>query len=426
MPKTFQDAVVITRRLGIRYLWIDALCIIQDDRSDWEKESAKMGAIYSLAHVTIAADSGRDCNSGCFNNQSTSQELSFENVPFELNTAMNNGRESRMFMWDPSRGLQKHTPPEIDGSPLAERGWVCQERILSPRILHYTSTQLFWECRQTLLAEDNLSPWSIWSNQSETVCGLARNLYGTTSDPAGRSNLLRIWYNQVVSQSYSRRKLTLPEDKLIALGGIARAFGRHFRTTYLAGLWVNDLAWGLSWRRRGPIKRPKQYRAPSFSWAAIDAPVEWPIAPLKQVSCVTMSELDIRHVSKDMYGRVASCSMKLEGYLGKAKVAARKRISSQGVVDMTWELQSIGGQYLGNAFMDDDDSSAKSDALTMVTYIILTRDEDSNSSQVLLIEATETETEYVRIGVAEILGLGGESQLVDAVDVEKLATIKLS
>jgi hypothetical protein len=401
----------------MRWLWIDALCIVQDDRADWEQESVKMGAIYSMAQVTIAADSGTDCNSGCFNYKSTSQELASDNVPLELKTTTSEGKPSKICLWDPSvRGAQKPTPPEIDGSPLAERGWVCQERILSPRILHYTSTQLFWECRQVLLAEDNLRPWTLWSSNqttSNTVCGLARNLYGSTTDPAGLARLLGIWYNSVVAQSYSRRKLTLPDDKLTAISGIARAFARHFRTTYLAGLWLLDLPWGLSWRRRGTATYTSSYRAPSFSWAAFDAPVEWPPPSAGQNSCLAVLETHIVHAGSDPFGRVTACSLVVEGYVHTAMAAPRKRMTASGV-DLAWELLGHKGQFLGTAFLDDDSGGATGiESINQVDYIVLSHDEETKHSRVLLIERTDVEGEYSRVGFAELLGLDDDEEFFD-------------
>lgn len=82
-----------------------------------------MGAIYSMSYLTIAADSGVDCNSGAFNTSSTTQELAFENAPFVLTSTTPDGKQSKLFLWDPSRGVRRPTPPEIDDSPLAERGW---------------------------------------------------------------------------------------------------------------------------------------------------------------------------------------------------------------------------------------------------------------------------------------------------------------
>jgi hypothetical protein len=78
----------------------------------------------SMSYLTIAVDSGTDCNSGAFNKMSTTQDLAYENAPFVLTSPTPDGKQSRIFLWDPSRGVRRPTPPDIDGSPLAERGWV--------------------------------------------------------------------------------------------------------------------------------------------------------------------------------------------------------------------------------------------------------------------------------------------------------------
>lgn len=425
LPGTFRDAVTITRQLGVRWLWIDALCIVQDDRKDWERESVKMGAIYSLAHVTVAADSGTDCDAGCFNLRSTSQELASDNVPFELKSLTEDERESTIWLWDSSRGPQKPTPPEIDGSPLAERGWCCQERILSPRILHYTSTQLFWECREVLLAEDNLRPWTIAAagQHIDTVCGLARNLYGQTTDPSARSHLLGIWYNNVVAQSYSKRKLTHSDDKLTAISGIARAFGRHFRIKYIAGLWLLDLHWGLAWRRRGNATFMPAYRAPSFSWAFFDAPVEWPILSSGHVSKLDVLETKVTLAGSDPFGRVTLCSIVLEGYVHTAMIAPQKGMASGGV-SISWQLLGQRGQWLGTAFLDDDSGQDSSiESINMVDYLVLSHDGETKQSQVLLVERTEEEGEYVRKGVAEIMGLDDDEEFFDEINLVRMTLV---
>ena len=416
LPKTFQDAVQITRRLGVRYLWIDALCIMQDDRRDWERESTKMGAIYSMAFLTIAANSSSDCNGGCFNEKSTSQDEAFENgKPFELVCRTPGVRSSSVFIWDPNRGTRRSNLPEIDGSPLSERGWVCQERILSPRILHYTRTQLFYECRQHLLAEDNLRPWTMWSGTSATVCGLARNLYGMSHDAASRELLLDIWYTSLVSQSYSRRKLTLPDDKLTAVSGIARAFHRHLQSEYVAGLWVQQhLAWGLSWRVRGAATKPPAYRAPSFSWAALDGIVEWPPLPSSEdgnagTAAFTLLDTRLELDGEDPFGRVATCALTVRGRVQRAAVAARKHLSA-GAVDHVWELRSEPhDRWLGTAYMD---APATHEGRELVECLLLSRDAATGRAQVLLLrridgggDGDEEEEAYERTGVGEVLGL---------------------
>jgi Heterokaryon incompatibility protein (HET) len=485
MPRTFRDVVAISRRLGVRYVWIDALCIVQDDRADWERESVKMGAIYSLAYVTVAADAGEDCESGCFNEQSFGQEESFDSsaigsaAPFELKSKLPDGTESSIFLWDPGRA-RRASPVEIDASPLSERGWVCQERILSPRILHYTRTQLFWECRETLLAEDNLRPWAILGGEhASTICGLARNLYGTTTDLEGYRRLLGIWYHQVVSQSYSRRKLTLPDDKLSAISGLARAFSRHLREPYFAGLWLMELAWGLSWRcrRRTPMPplgldsrasnemedlasmpsaqtsfssytsttsatsavsavtsstahlpalHPPSYRAPSFAWSSLDAHIEWPPKPLE-----SHIELVTHHAaleSSDPFGRVEQgSSMTVRGHVHRARITRRRALttmatptkSERGPVGSMWEVRGeTDDRWLGMALLDDEDATSDG----MMEYLVLGRAEGGNVGLLLEAVAEDGQVSYVRKGIAEMFGVD-----VDEKDVgdDSLRVVKL-
>jgi hypothetical protein len=490
MPRTFRDVVTIARRLGVQYVWIDALCIIQDDISDWERESVKMGGIYSLAYVTVAADAGEDSDAGCFNIKSSSQEEHLDSggttglAPFELKSTLPNGTTSSIFLWDTSRSTRKASPLEIDGSPLSDRGWCCQERILSPRILHYTRTQLFWECRETLLAEDNLRPWTIAGEDGfSTVCGLARNLYGTTTNQEGLRRLLGIWYHQVVSQTYSRRKLTYPDDKLSAISGLARAFSRHIREPYLAGLWLTneDLAWGLSWRcrRRTPLPLiafnlhesmksetgsdegvtlpsaptsfssygttsttslqgatissttpkpnlaplpplyPSSYRAPSFAWSSLDAPIEWP--PLFPSSHLTFLSHQVNLSSHDPFGRVSvGTFISVRGHVHQAKITRRRTLTTlslasstngeRGSVGNVWEMRDVGDdRWLGMGLLDDEEADVQA---SIVEYLVLGKGEAGNVVG-LLIEKVEGDGEvaYRRKGIAEILGLDGDERM---------------
>ena len=423
LPKTFKDAIRIARQLGIRHIWVDALCIVQDDRADWENESAKMGAIYSTSFLTVAADSSTDCHGGCFNTRSVSQDLASDNTPFELVTSASNGRESRLSLWTPIRGARKFALPDLDESPLSERGWCCQERILSPRILHFTRSQLFWECRECLLAEDNLRPWALWHAGVPTVSGLARNLYGTATDAVTRARLLDIWYRNVVAQSYSKRKLTHAHDKLIAISGIARAFHRHLRSDYVAGLWAQqDVAWGLAWRRRGPAAAPPAYRAPSFSWAALDAAVEWPARHDAGRASMQLESVHVDVEGRDPFGRVAAAWIEVTGMVRAAVVVARKRISA-GVVEFDWELRSSrSNKWLGTAYMDHD-AGGDHDTELYVNCLVLSSHEDSGQADMLLLEEIPgQENAYVRKGVAVLLGYEIDSQYSD---YEERQTLKI-
>ena len=136
LPKTFQDAVVVTRELGIRYLWVDSLCIIQDSAEDWATESSNMRLIYKNCILNIAATAAQDSSIGCF---------------FDRNT--NIVRPCRIEITE--TGIYDFLSSnawfdDVISAPLNQRAWVVQEQLLAPRVLHFGKTQLFWECNETV------------------------------------------------------------------------------------------------------------------------------------------------------------------------------------------------------------------------------------------------------------------------------------
>lgn len=143
LTKTFQDAIQISRRLNIRFLWIDSLCIIQDskDQEDWLKESVVMGDIYRHAYCNIAATAAPDGRTGCFLDRNPILAQ-----PFRVRIDGWPGPHSKSNIY--------HVAPQVfwqQGllqAPLLQRAWVVQERTLAPRVIHFGRGQLFWECHE--------------------------------------------------------------------------------------------------------------------------------------------------------------------------------------------------------------------------------------------------------------------------------------
>ena len=162
MPKTFRDAIMITRQLGQRYLWIDSLCIIQPmagDNEDWRKEGVKMGDIYQNSLCTIAASSASNSAGGClFGNPGSGTAnrpcLLFPE-PVERDVS---GFKSMILnqkaVWSPVL-IPSHPSwlNVVENAPLSQRAWVFQERILPPRILHCSLQGFFWECTKSRASE---------------------------------------------------------------------------------------------------------------------------------------------------------------------------------------------------------------------------------------------------------------------------------
>jgi hypothetical protein len=131
LPKTFQDAVSITRELGIQYLWIDSLCIIQDDENDWDMESKLMEQVFSSAYATIAASCASGTDDGFLKAYTDRQCVTVET-----------GSGARYYLCDAIDDFSLH----VEQGELNKRGWVLQERALSRRTIYFTGTQSYWEC----------------------------------------------------------------------------------------------------------------------------------------------------------------------------------------------------------------------------------------------------------------------------------------
>jgi hypothetical protein len=141
LPRTFRDAVMVTRKLGIRYLWIDCLCIVQDDPQDWLREAALMGEIFANSYCTLAATSAKDSNGGLFLPRTISQSVKLTDWSGDSPVSYYAGIEDRF-------------ESALRDGDLNNRGWVLQERLLSPRTIHFTASQTFWECGSDRYSED--------------------------------------------------------------------------------------------------------------------------------------------------------------------------------------------------------------------------------------------------------------------------------
>ncbi|KIM98351.1 hypothetical protein OIDMADRAFT_128663, partial [Oidiodendron maius Zn] len=220
LTKTFRDAVSLTRNLGIRYLWIDSLCIIQLDKGDWEIEVNKMRIVYSQSYLNIAATSSKEGAGGCFRERSTSTP--------DVQSPLDVGSHeiTRPYLGSsavhvPDRGLQ------------ICRAWVYQERILAPRTVHFHGTEMLWECISSSRCECG-------GLDRENAATFRPNAFGGDT-----RNKAEQW--QFVVQQYSGLNLSHASDKLTALTGIAEQFQAELGCKYVAGLWHNHLLSGLLW-----------------------------------------------------------------------------------------------------------------------------------------------------------------------------------
>jgi hypothetical protein len=332
MPRTLQDAVIFTSRLGIRYLWIDSVCIIQDDKDDWAREAAKMGDVYTNAYCTIAAHGADHADHGFLNHSlqradaiavggnrngyiyqeetlayetlkrghlnaatemlSPNHSLHQMNTDITVESAGNrNGRSQFFFV---SQGFNSRS--HLDGSLLSGRGWVLQERLLSQRTVHFAiggsiylesnnvlehvdagrelRYQHFASVRSALnlLHQQQMKAPSLHSHDLSIAIGEAPQ----TLPSQVLDNVWVDWY-EIVSR-YSTCTLTKPEDKLVALSGIARKLQQVTEDKYYSGIWAHRFHTCLLWLRgKDKLQRSPCIRAPTWSWAAYDGHIQYPV-----------------------------------------------------------------------------------------------------------------------------------------------------
>jgi len=303
MGKTFQDAVTITRFLGIQNLWIDALCICQDDKKDWEREASKMAEVYSNSYLTIAAASAKNGSVGCFTNRPRRQYISF-------GYTSSSGASGKLyaFLVPLERGLSSVDTLGMKEEPLSSRAWTLQERILSPRSLFYCTDQMYFECKEEFKGEDGF-----YSK------GRLLDIEGYLSLPNQshehiKSYMRGLW--DLLIRLNMGRKLTRSSDKLPALSGLAKRFEDTLKDKYIAGLWQSTLLGDLLWDAlgvRGPW--PPDYRAPSWSWACIDD-ASAPMERYRQCSkFATVLDYHIHVKGENPYGEVDGGWVKLKAPL---------------------------------------------------------------------------------------------------------------
>lgn len=256
LPRTFQDAFEVTTQLGHSYLWIDSLCIVQDEPSDWAREADRMGDVYENASLNIAATAFFSSASSLFVPKSADKpKLLTASVDMQLGDFHLTGTFELV--------QEKAWTSRVDKAPLNKRAWVIQERFLSPRKLHFGRDQLLWECHQLQACE--MLPLGLdKSITSSKYVGFTS--YRDIVSMKFSSHHRFAWYK--IIDAYTKFTLTYPNDKLAAISGITSKYQELLSDICVAGLWkksfVMDLMWCRAWRERRELPRAVDNRAPTW------------------------------------------------------------------------------------------------------------------------------------------------------------------
>ncbi|KHE81757.1 hypothetical protein GE21DRAFT_5107, partial [Neurospora crassa] len=300
LSKTHVEAIDLTRLLGIRYLWIDALCIIQKNQKDWEAESKRMSSVYGNAELTIIAGRSPDSGLGFLTNNYLTTKKHPKPVPMRAGPNPHTGE-------GPDLGTVYLTMQRGKSvGPVDTRGWCFQEALLSNRALVFGEDQVFYQCRQHTRYEDGCVDVDV-SKRGQAL---------TSLHPGTKPEVLRRWYQMLVS--FTPRALTEPHDIFACIVSVALITHGVLKSRYLAGLWECDMPKGLLWKSRWsyvsrkhfrPIEKPLAspfterpgevpgkpvVRAPSWSWAYVTGPVFWDTNPRIESRWIDAKNICIR------------------------------------------------------------------------------------------------------------------------------------
>ena len=405
LPRTIQDAIKSTRMLGLRFIWIDALCIFQDSSVDKDLEIAKMSSIYQNAHVTICAASARACGDGFLEVRSNPDPWLAPVMISQIIFPCLDGVMGSIFLKE-SRLYYPTT------EPLNKRAWALQERLLSPRVLTYGSRQMFWHCQSAQYCDGG----DINRFDKRGVERLVSGIMGTSVGLGKETNDSLLWGNWVeIVEEYAGRKLTEHTDKLPALSGIATKFQQALGDTFCAGLWKSQLQKGLAWQVGEPrICRPPEYRAPTWSWAALNGETFWlpdgQIIDSEMAKSTRILKCEVLPIS-DLapYGKVKSGTIRISGLM--------KEIDWDGAEQVTGpegDVEALAKVDVAEetVYFECDDESGKPNTVEPVTFY-MGRDQEGVNKVLrpaccllitdicaLLLERQPGQ-EYIRLGLME-------------------------
>lgn len=319
LPQTIRDAITVTRALGFRYLWNDALCIIQDSPDDKARVIGRMGDIYRNSTLTIAAVSAESSHEGFLR----PKPLLIADVPYRCS--------------DGEIGAVRLLPQktvDLWRETMFTRGWCLQEYLLSTRVLLFTDTEVVWSCQSTPFQRPNTThvaytydiptlPTSPFHRLPITIFTPSKTPIAPQGTQFDTAHFME-WTSLVTN--YSRRRLTVPSDRLPAISGIAQYFAEAYQDEYYAGLWKRQFVEFLTWRRSSRLptenfSRPASYQAPSWSWASVVGPIEFqfqngPVLKAPKIPGAKLISCTVKSVSEHApLGEVESGEVVLEGQL---------------------------------------------------------------------------------------------------------------
>lgn len=378
MPQVFKDAIAVTRRVGCQWIWIDSLCIIQDDEDDWKEQAAMMADIYSNSYLNIAATLSGSSYGSCFSDRKLHGDYkgqagqydmwSLESFPiFDSSDAGLRVRVAHSrghgYIVDTLRKDREHV------DPLLNRAWVFQERLLAPRNLHFESSEMIWECNSGLACECSglsspVPKKEVRTNFAGTsdalgVRGTLKSAFARACQgKASQQEILDLWLRMV--ELYSTLALTNLFDRTYALAGLSSRTSDQLESTFLAGMWAADLPRGLlwsAWPRQIKTRKRLATTFPTWSWMAQYDPkmsTSHVLFPENVEEFIPDARLQIHHngtycenTDGNPFGGVGSGRLELT-----SAVVSGKLVTEEGAAEEATLVVCVGDVVLGEPWFD--------------------------------------------------------------------------
>ncbi|KAI1409327.1 heterokaryon incompatibility protein-domain-containing protein [Hypoxylon sp. FL1857] len=412
LTKTFQDAIIACRRLGIHYLWADSLCIIQDSNQDWEEQCVMMSQVYSNSYCNIAAAHARDGSFGCFARR---DPATVQPLHVDLNWGHSPG--AHYVVWT------RYWTERVLETPLNMRAWVFQERTLAPRNLFFGATEAFFECLENRASEH--FPVQIPRQVGTAVLrGIRPHIDGPLIretlglEPDQSLDALSLWGHLV--ERFSLGRLTYATDKLVALSAIASEMQGHIQSDYLAGMWRRHLGCQLLWDVRGiqwlvQRSRPRVFVAPSWSWASVVGVVQNACSVRFADDRGIIIEILDAQINlanpKNHFGQVIGGFLRVRGSLAKSRVLMQKSPSGSEFLYLSISKGASSSVVFDNA---QENSTAIGEEFYLLPIQHLPRDKEViqtgmsiavyHTSGIILRQTCPSKEEYIRVGKFEEFG----------------------
>ena len=382
LPKTIADAIYVTRNMGLEYIWIDSLCIIQDSDEDKQAEMGKMMHIYQNTQFTISVASAKSVKDGFLDPRLDDPDLNVFYQPIRAD------KHTMGSVFISNSGVS-FASASTGKQHINTRSWTLQESILTPRLLTFSSIHMIWKCQTGYEPDfhstfrdkrekrehnrsDKDGPWRPWANFAGYMSVPLKDLAKTATPEAPKTDeafdacrgMYSTWHS--ILGEYTIKELTVESDRLPAIAGVAQAFATHFKSEYYAGLWGNFLVFDLMWSNWLSDSAVTKTGFPSWSWTTINGKHSYQLgntnyAVAEVISCETLLVSE-----SNPFGAVTAGKLVIRGHLKRMWIEPEK----SGVYNDDGELIK-DAEFITDGALKDYKPESEDESLIEVWGLVL-------------------------------------------------------